>query len=151
MGSSTTPEKGGVPAAVLERLERDKGEWELWRRSRGKGERIPRRLWRIALSYVGELPLSRISREFRVDYNHLKRLSARRARLPKERADGPARFIELTPWLPTGEARPRFGERPSPTSTVVLERPDGSRVRIEGALPDVGYLRALLGLFYGGF
>lgn len=144
----TTRRNNGVPAAIRERLERDKGEWERWRKRRGRGEPIPGRLWEIALSYVGELSLHRISREFRVEYNKLKRLSTGVASLPKEPAPGRAQFIDVTPWLPMGQG-PLSGAGPCPSPSVVLERPDGHRLRIEGVLPEVGYLEALVGTFLG--
>ncbi|MGH9340795.1 MAG: hypothetical protein ACRD1R_14670 [Acidobacteriota bacterium] len=149
-----TTQQDNVPAAVLERLERDKREWDHWRKTRGKRERIPERLWQIALSYQGELSLHRISREFRLEYNKLKRLSAQEARLPKEwpkgQPSGVPQFIDLTTWLPTSDPRLLAAERPGPSCTVVFERADGNRLRIEGALPEVGYMQALVGIFYRG-
>lgn len=143
----TTADKDSIPAAVRERLERDKRQWEQWRQKRRKGAPIPERLWQIALSYVGHFSLHRISREFRVEYNKLKRLSTRPASLPKEPPPGMPQFLDVTAWLPTGDRRSLSAERPYPASTVVLERPDGHRLRLEGLLPEVSYLEALVGIF----
>jgi hypothetical protein len=137
---------------LAERLERDKGKLERWRKSRRKGERIPQRYWERALSYVGELPLHRISREFRLDYNKLKQLSGQRSDAPAGLSQGPSepaqpQFLDLTAWL-SGPAAPAGG-RAGPTTTLRLERPDGSRLSIEGALPEAGYVQALVSAFYG--
>ena len=139
-----------IDPRLAERLERDKRELDKWRKSRRKGERIPQRHWQRALSYVGELPLHRISRVFRLDYNKLKQLSTRQADTPAALPQGPSepaqQFIDLSAWLSAPTAA---GGRSGPTTTVRLERPDGSRLSIEGVLPETGYLQALVSTFYG--
>lgn len=151
MRSSTRREDHSISSALLERLESDKRELAQWRKSRRAGERIPERFWQTAAAYVGELSLSRVSREFGLEYNKLKRLSGAAASLPKEcSGEMGQRFIDLTSWLQTCVAGELSGERASPCHSVVFERADGHRLRIEGRLPDVGYVQALMGLFYGG-
>lgn len=133
---------------VLERLEQDKQRLREWRQSKRPGEQIPEQFWQMALSYLGTLPLSRISRELSLDYVKLKRLAGSEGSLPKEEADptdSVPRFIEL-PWLRlarTGEGSSGPRERPS----LVLERRDGSRLRIEGLLPEISYVEALVAAF----
>ena len=148
MRQTTTDQSDPGRAGLLKRLERDKREWERWRKNRRGGERIPEYLWAIALSYVGELSLSRISREFRVNFDGLKQMNAQGPKTSQEQGRRAPEFIDVTRWL-RGDA----GDFPNPDSqpagSLVLERPDGNPLRIEGALPEVGYLEAVVGLFFG--
>jgi len=117
-----------------------------------EAERIPERFWEAALSYQGQLPLYRISREFRLDYNRLKELTAGLPACGTKEETGlelTGRFVEA-PWLgiPVGPDGSGGGGQDGPN--LVLERPDGNRLRIEGRLPELGYVQGLVAVFCRG-
>jgi hypothetical protein len=145
--------RDGRQAGITERLAEDKRRLTQWRKRKRPGERIPERFWQAALSYQGELPLYRISREFSLDYKRLKKLTAGLpACCPKVETglELAGRFVEA-PWLgiavgPDGLGHSAGEDGPN----LVLERPDGNRLRIEGRLPELGYVQGLVAVFCRG-
>lgn len=122
-------------------LENDKERFAEWRAHKQAGERIPDELWKIASLNIPALGLNRVAQEFHLDFARLRERAkqfgvvwpeVRRNRVPG--ATGIA-FQEL----------PLSGMFAAPHSVpcLVLERPDGIRVRIEGQLPDVDYVGKL--------
>jgi hypothetical protein len=138
-------------AGMAKRLAEDKRRLAEWRKRKGAGERIPEGFWQRALSYQGELALSRISREFSLDYKRLKEQASGLPASDAEEQTGlelSARFVEA-PWLgfrvgPDGRGGGQGWAK------LVLERPDGNRLSIEGGLPELGYLQGLVAVFCRG-
>jgi len=143
--------KRGTKAGIAKRLAEDKRRLAEWRKGKRPGERIPERFWQAALCYQGELPLYRISREFSLDYNHLKKLTSGLPACQEETGlQQTGRFVEA-PWLgipvgPDGMGRGQGEGQPN----LVLERPDGNRLRVEGQLPELGYVQGLVAVFCRG-
>ena len=120
------------------KLDQDKQQFAEWRTQRKHRESIPEDLWQRACSHIPELGISRVAREFHLNADRL-RMKALHARiiLPKRKSAAPQKtaFQEITlsnMFVP-----------PAPNSGLVLERPDGMRVRIEGQLPDPEYVGKL--------
>ena len=72
-------------------LKRVKAKFDVWRKTRVRGERIPERLWNAALKVAGEIGVCQTAKSLRLDYYALQR------RL-QEQSEEPAvpAFIELT-------------------------------------------------------
>jgi len=121
-------------------LEEDKERFVEWRsRKRGR-ERIPDELWQMASAHIPALGLNRVAQEFRLDFVRLReRAKQFGIGLPKKRRDRPAatevafQELRLNGMLAAPHSVP----------CLVLERPDGIRVRIEGQLPDADYVGKL--------
>ncbi len=136
---------------MAKRLAEDKRRLAEWRKRKRPGERIPERFWQAALSYQRQLPLYRISREFSLDYKRLKKLTSALAACQEETGlELTSRFVEAF-WLgipvgPDGMGRGQGEGQPN----LVLERPDGNRLRVEGQLPELCYVQGLVAVFCRG-
>jgi len=113
-------------------LSRAAERFEQWRRRRGRGERIPARLWSIAADVAVRHGVSRTAGVLKLDYYALKeRLTEQPTRSDGARCPRPSpSFVELTP-----------GPLPSP-SPCEIEFSDASgstlRVRLPaGQVPDL--------------
>lgn len=109
------------------RLSRDplsdvRRQFELWRRSRKRGTRIPEALWRAATAAGQEHGVSKTALALRLDYYALK-----------ER-------VELAPKQPAGVAPPRdvkfleiplAGAAARPECVLEFEDGQGARLRVE--------------------
>jgi hypothetical protein len=110
-------------------LEEVAEHFKQWRSVKKKGERIPEPLWNEALGLVGTCGVSQVARTLRLsgrDLNKRRGLlgTGRRRRVP----DGATAFVELDRTL-VGQALGRDANAP----WMELERPDGLRLRIQGA------------------
>ncbi len=122
-------------------LEKDKAQFAEWRRQKQGRERIPEQLWRIAAAHIGKMSVNRVSREFRLSFSTLREkaqeFGIKLPRAGRKRVAGETEvaFQEL----------PLRGMFAAPASLpcLLLERPDGMRVRIEGQLPDAEYVGKL--------
>ena len=127
-------------------LEEDKARFAEWRRQKQGREPIPEELWRVAVAHLGGLSVNRVSREFRLSFSTLREKAQEfGVKLPKARrrrvAGAPKVVFQELPWR---------GMLAAPTSVpcLLLERPDGMRVRIEGQLPDAEYVGKLAGCLW---
>ena len=122
-------------------LEEDKARFAEWRRHKQGRESIPEELWQIAVAHIGGLSVNRVSREFRLSFSTLREKAQEfGVELPKSRRRRVARAPEVAfQELPL---KRMFGA-PTAVPCLLLERPDGMRVRIEGQLPDVEYVGKL--------
>jgi hypothetical protein len=100
-----------------------------WRRTRVRGARIPERLWEAAVALAIHYGVSRTAASLKLGYYDLKHRVAEKSSLRREENGGQAAFIEL----------PAAAVGVSQECTIELERPDGSRIRIElkGTTPDL--------------
>ena len=122
-------------------LEKDKERFAEWRSQKQAGERIPDELWNIASLNVPTLGLNRVSQEFHLDFARLRRKAEQfGVAAPKgkrtqvgEATEVAFQELPMNGMLGVGHS----------VSCLVLERPDGIRVRIEGQLPDVDYVGKL--------
>ena len=122
-------------------LEEDKARFAEWRRQKRGRQPIPEELWQIAVAHIGGLSVNRVSREFRLSFSTLREKAQEfGVKLPKSRR----RRVAGAPEVAFQEL-PLRGMFAAPTSVqcLLLERPDGMRVRIEGQLPDAEYVGKL--------
>ena len=122
-------------------LEEDKERFAEWRSQKHGRELIPHELWQIASAHIPTLGLNRVAKEFRLNFSRLREKAQEAGvGLPKPRRDRVAGATEVA-----------FQELalnamlvpPHSVPCLVLERPDGIRVRIEGQLPDADYVGKL--------
>lgn len=87
---------------VAAELSRAAEQFERWRRTRSRGQRIPARLWRLAADVAGRHGVSRTSGVLKLDYYALKeRLTQPPPRMGAAGSQNPApSFVELTPGPP---------------------------------------------------
>ena len=122
-------------------LDQDKQRFAEWRSHRNGRETIPEDLWRLACRHIPSLGITRVAREFRLNDNKLREKALREgvtlARLGKQNNTQleKAAFQEISL---NGVFVP-----PVLSRSLILERPDGMRVRIEGQLPDPEYVGKL--------
>jgi hypothetical protein len=120
------------------KLDQDKQLFAEWRTQRKHKESIPEDLWLRACSHIPELGISRIASEFHLNADRL-RMKALHAGIimPKRKSAAPKK--EAFHEIPFNT----MFTLPIPGSGLILERPDGMRVRIEGQLPDPEYVGKL--------
>jgi len=124
-------------------LIKDKKHFEVWRANRTKRGPIPERLWKLAVSHVRQYGLNQVSREFRVNYNQLKRKAQTFGSTLSEQPPREPSFVELA-WPQGMASQPEQSVR----LRLLLERPDGSRLSVEAVQPDPVFLDALIRSFY---
>ncbi len=112
-----------IPAA----LERGRGRFEAWRRTRRPGTRIPRKLWTLAVRLAGEYGVSRTASLLKLDYHALKKRVKEQSSRSTDVCEA---FVEIAP-----PSLPVSGE-------CVVEFEDGAgaclRVRLRGCdAPDL--------------
>lgn len=122
-------------------LDQDKQRFAVWRSQRNGRQTIPEDLWRLACKHVPSLGITRVAREFRLNDTKLREKALREgitlSRLGKQNSAQPEKvaFQEIS--------LNRMFVPSIPRPSLVLERPDGTRVRIEGQLPDPEYVGSL--------
>ena len=122
-------------------LEKDKARFAEWRRRKQGREPIPEELWQIAAAHIGGLSVNRVSREFRLSFSRLRQKAEELGiELPRSGRKRIAAATEVA-----FQELPLRGMFAAPASApcLLLERPDGMRVRIEGQLPDAEYVGKL--------
>jgi hypothetical protein len=120
------------------KLEQDKQLFAEWRAQRKHRESIPEDLWQRASSHIPELGISRVASEFHLNADRL-RMKALHAgiTLPKRKSAAPKK--EVFQEIPLNS----MFALPISCAGLIIERPDGMRVRIEGQLPDPEYVGKL--------
>jgi hypothetical protein len=83
-----TKKRGGLPLD----LARAQSRFDAWRSLRARGERIPRRLWTLAVQLAKRHGVSRTATALRLDYYGLQERAEATSR--ERRSHGPA-FVEL--------------------------------------------------------
>ena len=122
-------------------LERDKERFAAWRAQKHGRERIPDELWQIASAHIPTVGTNRVAQEFRLDFVRLREKAKQSGMgLAKSRRDKAVGATEVA-----FQELPLNGMLAAPHSVpcLVLERPDGIRLRIEGQLPDADYVGKL--------
>ena len=124
-------------------LEEDKERFAEWRRQKHRGGRIRNDLWEIASAHIPTLGLNRVAQEFRLDLSRLQEKAEhfgvvlpKKSRREQLASTTEVAFQELS-------LSGVLGAPPHAVPCLVLERPDGIRVRIEGQLPDADYVGKL--------
>lgn len=126
-------------------LNQDKQRFAEWRSQRRCRQPIPDALWHLACNHISTLGITRVAREFRLNDTKLrgKALQAgivlakpgnRQIAQPENMT-----FQEVT--------LDRMFVPPASSPSIVMERPDGTRMRIEGRLPDADYVSKLASCF----
>jgi len=99
-------------------LAQAKRKFEQWRRTPGPRERIPERLWRMAVAAAAVAGVSATAAQLRLNATELrKRMRAAADGRVREEA---ARFVEL----------PFVGAAPEPECILEAEEPTGTKLRI---------------------
>ncbi len=127
---------------VNSQLDQDKKRFAEWRSQRKHRQPIPEDLWRLACKHIRALGITSVAREFRLNSKRLRNQAIQLGKLrPKQQRRGATHpenvaFQEISlnnMFIP-----------PIVNAGLVLERPDGMRVRIEGQLPDPEYVGKLV-------
>jgi hypothetical protein len=126
-------------------LDQDKQRFAEWRSQRQGRQLIPDELWQVACNHISTLGITRVAREFRLSDSKLRKKAIEAGivlpRLEKRKITRPRKTafqeISLDRMFVPSMAAP----------SLVLERPDGMRVRIEGQLPDAEYVSKLAACF----
>ena len=114
-----------IICAPSNQLERVQSHFELWRKTRKRGSRIPETLWAAAVEVACEQGVHRIARALRLDYYSLKERLPAIAGQPR-RSPNKATFVELLP----AEAN-RFS-----VCTIEMENAQGGKIKMH--LPGLG-------------
>ena len=110
-------------------LEEVAKHFKQWRNVKKKGERIPQHLWNEAVELVGPYAVSQVTRTLRLSGTDLnKRRGIIGTGRCRRGADGGTAFVEVEPTLVGQALGADAGAR-----WLELERPDGLRLRIQGA------------------
>ena len=127
-------------------LEKDKQRFARWRSQRRRCQPIPDDLWRTAFKHIPALSVNRVAQEFHLSASRLREKAVEAGiAQPYSGGHGVARKPEMA-FQELSLATVEHLFPPSP-SGVVLERPDGMRLRIEGHLPDAEYVSKLAACF----
>jgi hypothetical protein len=122
-------------------LNQDKQRFAEWRAQRKHRQPVPENLWQLACNHIPALGITRVAREFRLNMTRLRMKALQagiiRSKQKRQKTERPEKvaFQEISlnnMFVP-----------PIHISGLVLERPDGIRVRIEGQLPDPEYVGKL--------
>jgi hypothetical protein len=122
-------------------LDQDKKRFVEWRSKRQRRGPIPEELWQIACSHIPSIGITRVAREFRLNDTKLREKAIESgivlSRLGNKEIARPKKvtFQEISldrVLMPTVLGH-----------SLVLERPNGMRIRIEGQLPDPEYVSKL--------
>jgi hypothetical protein len=122
-------------------LDQDKQRFAEWRSQRNGRDTIPEDLWHLACRHIPSLGITRVAREFRLNDSKLREKATREgvslARLGRQNNTQPGKMAFQEISL-NGIFVP-----PAASRSLILERPDGMRVRIDGQLPDPEYVGKL--------
>ncbi len=133
----STRKKCGIPAP----LEKVRGRFDEWRRTRKVRTRIPDPLWAAAVKMAERYGVHRTARALRIDYYGLKKRVEEKAASSSVAgvAENVAAFVELAGPLPTGP-----GE-----CLVELEDVGGAKMRVHLTGVEAPDLVALSRSFWG--
>ena len=124
----------GRTGVLPERLEKVRTRFEVFRKGRKPGSRIPDALWSAAVKVAGHYGINRTAKALGLDYYSLKkRVEAESAAPCVQPVPSTATFLELAPLAQSGP-----GE-----CTVELEDSHGTKLRIHMkgfAAPDLAAL-----------
>jgi len=126
-------------------LNQDKQRFAEWRSQRRSRQPIPDALWHLACNHISTLGITRVAREFHLNDTKLREKALQAgialAKRGKRQIAQPENvtFQEVT--------LDRMFIPPASSPSIVMERPDGMRIRIEGQLPDADYLSKLAACF----
>jgi hypothetical protein len=120
-------------------LEGARERFEKWRETRKQGERIPGRLWDLAVKSAGRHGPYKTARALRLDYVSLKRRLTQRAEAAATKSETP-RFVEVT----------GIAALKAPECVAWVEGPAGARLRLEIRGLDGAEIGAMARSFAGG-
>jgi len=126
-------------------LNQDKQRFAEWRSQRQSRQPIPDALWHLACHHISTLGITRVAREFHLNDTKLREKALQAgiatAKPGKRQITQPENvaFQEVTLG--------RMFIPPASSPSIVMERPDGMRMRIEGQLPDADYVSKLAACF----
>ena len=123
------------------KLDQDKQRFAEWRSQRRHREPIPEELWRISCNHISSLGITRVAREFHLNDTKLRKKAIHAGIVPSRVGKQEVARSEKVTFQELSLDRMLM---PAISGlSLVLERPDGMRVRIEGQLPDPEYVGKL--------
>jgi hypothetical protein len=127
------------------KLDQDKQRFAEWRSQRRHRQPIPEDLWRIACNHISVLGITRVAREFHLNDTKLRK-KAIQAGIALSRVE--RQEVARSEKVSFQEISLNHMLMPAISGlSLVLEWPDGMRVRIEGHLPDPEYVSKLAACF----
>jgi hypothetical protein len=135
--SPVTAKKPTAAVPISRDIDEVLSELNMWRRARKPGSCVPEAIWSRAVRLAGVHGAARIARVLRLDYYGLRRRLGSSVEQPP--ASDPA-FVEFRASVAV----------PGCDCQVELERPDGSRMRIQLRSPSLPDLAALSQSFWRG-
>ena len=127
------------------KLDQDKQRFAEWRSQRQHRRPIPEDLWQIACNHISALGITRVAREFHLNDTKLREKAIHAGIVPSRVGKQEVARSEKVSFQELSLERMLM---PAISGlSLVLERPDGMRVRIEGQLPDPEYVGKLAACF----
>jgi hypothetical protein len=122
-------------------LDQGKKRFIEWRSQRPHREPIPEELWQIACSLIPSIGMTRVAREFRLNATTLRDRALQSGIVPSR--VGKQEITQLKKVDFQEISMDRMLMAAVSGINLVLERPDGMRIRIEGQLPEPEYVNKL--------
>lgn len=122
-------------------LNQDKQRFAEWRLHRKHRQPIPENLWGLACTHIPTFGITRVAREFRLNITKLRDKAIQAEIIPTKQRKQTTSQSTATAFQEISLNDMLL--QPLSNHGLVLERPDGIRVRIEGPLPDPEYVGRL--------
>jgi hypothetical protein len=127
------------------KLDQDKKRFNEWRAQKKHRQLIPEDLWQIACNHIATLGITRAAKEFRLEIGKLRKKAVNAGIVPEKYKSHTTSttnaFQEISlnnMFLP-----------PVCAQGLIVESPNGIRIRIEGSLPDPEYVGKLAACLMG--
>jgi hypothetical protein len=123
-----------METALSRDLNSVRAEFENWRTQRKSRERIPENLWAAAISMLDYYPITKVSRELKLNLKQLKKRSKHNGKVERQNHKSKKAFLEvsagdLVKTLPLSQ-NAEVSNASETTCRIVFERSDGSRLSL---------------------
>ncbi len=89
-------DQGYIPIPVMSPgFEEVRGRFEIWRKMKKIGSRIPKSLWQAAVDLCQEHTVLRVSRALHLNYNELKNRVRKSEKMARPATDRSVEFVEV--------------------------------------------------------
>ena len=126
-------------------LDKDKQRFAEWRSQRQGRQPIPNALWHLACHHISTLGITRVAREFHLNDTKLREKALQAGIAPAK--PGKRQIAQPENMAFQEVTLDRMFVPLASSPSIVMERPDGMRIRIEGQLPDADYVSKLAACF----
>ena len=115
--------------ATSDKLSKCQKAFESWRNGRKGKEKIPDKLWQMAIALLDERPISHVAKELRLNATHLrqKQLAFKQLETPSKHTKEQTPFLELNQFLTKTNDSSGFR---SSTLQLLVERADGHKLTL---------------------